>query len=260
MQIILLPVLLFILLIIIIILQKSQKPNKEGFTTTSSYLKCPVGYKFFNDSYGESFCCGGTVNKYSHVCEVPAPGGLCAFKPNTPDPRGPTYPILPLCTKVIEQTNTTAQQSFCPTSLPRYATDGKCCKTGTTTDGADCTAADLLDKSRYCVINTPKPGEQLCSNIKLGEIGICPADMSRITYNLGDKERNKYGSVVNGVSMPVCFNMTNACIPDAAVTQLKTMNIFNDKPANDSWKYACSGYQRLVVGRESTGTNDYTYV
>lgn len=254
-----LKIILLCILLIISICTLIRKETKEGFT---SYLKCPNGYKFFNDSKGESFCCNGAVNKYSHVCEVPAPGGLCAFKPNTPDPRGPTHPNLPLCTKVIETETTVAQQTFCPSKLPQYASNGKCCLNETTTDGKDCKAGDLLNKMNYCIINHTdvKPGEQSCKNMKLSETGTCPDNMVKVSYELGNKEREKYGNVVNGVNIPVCFNMTNACIPDDAVTQLKTMNIFNDKPAANSWKYACSGYNRLVVGREIAGTNDYTYI
>lgn len=68
----------------------------EGFDTrVSTGIKCPNGWKFFNNDKGTSFCCGATVNPYGATCSDPAK--MCAFEPNVPDPRGGSRPAVPLC-------------------------------------------------------------------------------------------------------------------------------------------------------------------
>ena len=43
----------------------------EGFTAPIlDTPKCPDGFRFFNDDVGESFCCKGNVNPYTHKCEA----------------------------------------------------------------------------------------------------------------------------------------------------------------------------------------------
>jgi len=44
----------------------------EGFSAPPipESPQCPIGYKFFNDEQGASFCCRGSVNPYTHQCEA----------------------------------------------------------------------------------------------------------------------------------------------------------------------------------------------
>lgn len=233
----------------------------EGFSATpTTALKCPVGYKFFNDAAGGSFCCGGSVNRYSHTCEAAAPGRLCAFQPNTPDPRGAGLPKLPLCSAMMDQMNDSAQANFCPRDLPNYATKGKCCATSTDADGEDCSPLDLAIKTRYCVVKDPKTGEQLCGNMKIAEMGTCPVGMSRMTYKLGEKEGRAYGAGAIGQAMPVCFSMDASCMPDEAIKEVQKKGIFKDKTNLANWRYACSGYKRRFIDKDMTGQMDMNYV
>jgi len=46
--------------------------NIEGFAPTPvlENPQCPANYKFFTDRRGDSFCCAGSINRYTHRCEV----------------------------------------------------------------------------------------------------------------------------------------------------------------------------------------------
>lgn len=233
----------------------------EGFSVTpTTALKCPDGWQFFNDSAGASFCCGGSVNPYSHTCTAMAPGRLCAFQPNTPDPRGVGLPRLPLCGALRDSLNENSASNFCPRALPNYATKGKCCASATDVDGEDCSPLDLAVKTRYCVVKDPKAGEQLCGNMKVGEMGTCPAGMSRMTYTLGEKEAKAYGPAAIGQAMPVCFNMEASCMPDDAIKEVQKKGIFKNKNNLSNWRYACSGYKRRFIDKDMTGQMDMNYV
>jgi hypothetical protein len=235
----------------------------EGFgVVPTTALKCPRGFRFFNDASGESFCCNGKVNPYSHQCEAPAPGKMCAFRPNTPDPRGSNLPKLPLCAAMNDRMNEEQQKGFCPQKLPNYVTSGKCCAGSPSNDGEDCSMFDLADASRYCVIdaNKAKAGEQKCQNLKLAEMGTCPTSFQRIVYTMGDRERSKYGADASGLTIPVCFGMDRVCIPDAAIQEVQKEGIFNDKTPLANWKYSCSGYDRVFVQRDLTTNMDEKYI
>jgi hypothetical protein len=231
----------------------------EGFNTTPNVtLKCPQDFTFFNDAAGASFCCKGEVNPYSHTCTAQGSNTMCAFAPNAPDPRGGGG-ILPLCGAVIDATNATARANFCPSRLQNYASQGKCCASATSVDGTDCSPLDLADKNMYCVIADAKPGEQLCANLKMAEVGVCPAGLRKIGYELGERERARYGAATDGVIAPVCLGIDAVCIPDEAITELKKKGIYGDKDIA-KWKYSCSGYNTTVVRRDTTVEMDNTYV
>lgn len=230
----------------------------EGFGTPNVTLKCPQGYKFFNDAAGASFCCKGEVNPYTHTCAATSADGICAFAPGTPDPRGGA--TLPLCGAVIDTANAEARESFCPPRLQNYATSGKCCASSTSVDGTDCSPLDLADKNMYCVISgAPKAGEKLCANLKMEALGTCPTGLRKVGYELGERERARYGVETDGVVMPVCLGVDAVCIPDEAITELNKKGIFGDKNIA-TWKYSCSGYNTAVVRRDTTVAMDNTYV
>lgn len=230
----------------------------EGFAVSpTTAIRCPQGWKFFNNSAGGSFCCGGEVNPYNGTCSDASK--MCAFEPNVKDPRGPTFGALPLCKAVADGLTNHAQSSFCPRNLPNYALKGKCCNNSTTVDGEDCSPLDLADKKRYCVVNNPKSGEQSCRALKMAETGSCPAGMKRVSYRLGEAERARYGSVTDGMVMPICTNVQNSCIPEEAVKEAQKMGIYKDKDVK-KWLYSCAGYETRFVKRDASVKLDTTYL
>jgi hypothetical protein len=214
--------------------------------------KCPIGYKFFNDEKGESFCCGGEVNPYSHTCLAKGKNMICAFKPTK---------SLPLCSTLIKASHSASQTNFCPARFSNYASIGKCCYNHSDLDGYDCSKEDNADTSKYCKINGPlKAGEQLCSSIRMSEKAACPSGLSKINYTLGPREVAKYGTKANGISIPVCFGIDNTCIPDNVITELQKNGIYDDKKNLPAWKYSCSGWDKINIKRDLTGKMETNYL
>ena len=231
----------------------------EGFAAPIGDIpKCPTGFRFFNDKRGDSFCCKGTVNPFSHTCEAKDAQDLCSFEAGRKDPRNPER-TLSACTQMIAKTRNDSQQTFCPDSLKHYGSVGKCCLTDTDLDGHDCTREDNADPKRYCVIDAPKPGEQSCSALKLDAATSCPAGLTKMPYIMGKKEQAKYGPKANMI-IPVCFGMEQSCIPNNVIAAAQEQGIFTDKTNLDGWKYSCSGYERVNVQRDLTATMDATYI
>lgn len=258
-----------VLLVIYIVSRTESSPIAKAMQWISTQVEgfedpvldtpiCPLGFKFFNDSKGESFCCGGQINPYSHTCLSKAKDTLCAFKPDVPNPNGSG--TLPLCSSLIQNIHKEAQKTNCPEGLPNYANIGKCCYNYSDLDGRDCNKSDNADVSKYCKIKGPlQPGEQLCSALRMSEKAACPSGLSKINYTLGERESTKYGMGANGVNIPVCFGMDQTCIPDNVVSELQKTGIYGDKN-QDSWKYACSGWEKINVRRDLTGNMDSTYI
>lgn len=221
--------------------------------------QCPVGYKFFNDSRGESFCCAGEVNRYTHTCLAKGPQQLCALKPGSDDPRSPGQK-LSWCASMIKSDAAAAQKAHCPGVLPYYARVGKCCATGSDLDGFDCLKADNADMKKYCIVNGPlKPGEQRCADIMMNQNAVCPSGLQKVNYTLGDREAMKYGSVANGKVIPACFGMDSACIPDNVVSEMKKSGVYGDvDPAK--WLYTCSTWKRKNVDRDMTVNYNQKYI
>jgi len=251
---------LLLLLILFIVARRESSPISSFTQWISSHIegfaapigdtpKCPTNYKFFNDKRGESFCCAGTVNPYTHVCDSKATNGLCSFLPGVVDPRTGTGQ-LPLCSSMIAQTTATAQEKHCPGKFPNYASIGKCCRHDSDMDGLDCTSLDK-DPKDYCVIaGTPlKAGEQSCATIQMAESSFCPTALTKISYTLGAREVEKYGSAALGQTIPVCFGMDSTCIPDSAIKSLQSQGIFTGK---GKWSYACSFWKKVHEQRDLT--------
>jgi len=255
-----------LILIVFHIVTTKKNPIQELWKTLEGFQapvvttpQCPNGYKFFNDSGGESFCCKGTINPYTHACTATGTNDLCAFAPGTPDPRKPGSE-LSLCSKMIVQLHKANQDALCPASLPHYASKGKCCFSGTDLDGNDCVDYDNKDKGRYCILNgTPAAGEQLCSALKRDEVAVCPAGLQKTTYALGSKEVAKYGNKVNGLKIPVCFNPASSCIPESAIPYAQGQGAWADKnPA--TWAYACANWTKVNIDHDTTGKYDTNYL
>ncbi len=225
----------------------------EGFgMPILSTPKCPTGYKFFNDEKGESFCCAGEINPYSHKCLAKGKNAVCSFKPTN---------NMPLCSALIKNTHSSAENNFCPERLSNYASIGKCCYNHADLDGYNCTKEDNEDMNRYCKITGPlKPGEQLCSALRMSETAVCPNGLSKMSYTLGQQEINKYGNAAKDVTIPICFSMEQSCIPDTVIAAVQKDGIYGDKKDLPAWKYSCSGWDKLVVKRDLTGNMDNTYV
>ena len=235
-------------------------PQFEGFAVPNlNTPKCPNSFTFFNDKRGDSFCCAGQIDPYAHKCEASGDNQLCAMRPNVQDPRKTFPSILPLCSAMIRETHTKKEES-CPGSLPNYASIGKCCKTSADLDGYDCRKHDNEDKKRYCKLAPPLlPGEQLCNNKSMEETAQCPPGFAKISYQLGDREVQKYGHNAHGVNIPVCFGMDRTCIPDTAVKNLQSRGLYNDKNA-DLWGYSCKGWKTINVDRDLTKKIDTKYI
>jgi len=246
---------LVILLVFHIVTTKNPLADyiKEGFQApVLTTPQCPKGFKFFNDKMGESFCCNGPVNPFTHSCTVTGEKDLCAFKPKVQDPRNPSA-VLPLCTNVITTQASTAQKDFCPKALPNYASIGKCCMSSTDLDGVDCSAYDNAHPNQYCVI---KDGG--CSSIQRVEETKCPAQLATVQYKLGKRETDKYGSKVEGLQIPVCFSPESSCISDNILSYAQEKGAWTDKNTA-TWKYACTNWDKVNVQRDLTGISDTNY-
>jgi hypothetical protein len=234
----------------------------EGFASPLlDNPRCPTGgYNFFTDKRGESFCCRGAINPYTHTCEVADESALCAFRPNTVDPRN-RHHILPLCSSLIMDNHTTKQAS-CPGSLPNYASIGKCCLNNPDMDDYDCTAADNADKSNYCKLAGPlADGEQLCGAITMMATATCPKEIPGVVlYKTGARESAAYGAAAGGVGVPVCMGMDNLCIPDSAISYLQgATGLYKDKNI-PNWAYSCSGWSKVNVAKDKTVMLDKSYI
>jgi hypothetical protein len=266
------PILLGLLLLVIvlfIVLRNESSPiakftqwistHIEGFAAPiGDTPKCPLGAKFFNDKRGESFCCTGTVNPYTHVCDSKQSLGLCAFLPGTVDPRTGTG-VLPLCSALIAQGTATAQTQFCPGRFPNYASVGKCCKHDSDLDGVNCTSLDS-DPTNYCITagNPLKAGERSCDSLRMEETATCPSSLKKTSYALGDKEKKQYGNPTVGLQIPICFGIDGSCIPDSVITTLQSKGVYTGKNLN-TWSYACSNWTKRNVDRDLTGPSDTSY-
>jgi hypothetical protein len=233
----------------------------EGFTSPIlDTPKCPDRYRFFNDDIGESFCCKGNVNPYTHRCEGKDNNNLCAFKEGVKDPRKRDGSILPSCNSMITKTHTDKQDKLCPGSKPNYASIGKCCTMGADMDGYDCSDYDNADSSRYCVLGEPtRAGERRCSDLQMSEGVKCPDGMNISWYGLGQREAKKYGASANNTWLPVCMSIDHTCIPDSVLSHVQqTRGLYTDKKAEE-WKYSCSGYNKRYVERDFTAQLDNSY-
>lgn len=255
-----------VILIVIHIVTAKKNPIQELWKTIEGFQapivttpRCPDLYKFFNDAGGESFCCNGSINPYTHACTATRSQDLCAFAPETPDPRNPGS-RLSLCSDMITEQHQTNQDSLCPATLPHYASKGKCCFSGTDLDGNDCVDYDNKDKGRYCILKgSPAAGEQSCSALQRDESATCPAGLQKTTYALGTKEVARYGGRVNGLKLPVCFNPSSSCIPDNVIPYAQGQGAWTDKnPA--TWAYACANWTKVNVDRDTTGKYDTNYL
>ena len=220
----------------------------------------PGGYKFFNNEQGASFCCKGTLNPYTHQCETSSPSGICAFEPNSPDPRDPKK-TLPLCSSIIVDTHA-KNQSSCSPSLPNYAMIGKCCAHNPDMDGFDCIPSDNADKNKYCKIKGPlKPGERLCAEVGMLESAVCPTQIpQKINYMTGQKEAQAYGPDTAGVFVPVCFGMNDVCIPDSAISYYQGKNGLYKGKNISNWSYSCSGWANKNVNMDQATKMDTKYL
>ena len=240
---------LVVLLVFHIVTTKNPLADlvKEGFQAPIlTTPKCPSGYKFFNDKLGESFCCNGRINPYTHTCEAKGDTDLCAFKAQVKDPRNPSA-LLPYCNELITTQAVTAQNNFCPTSLPNYATIGKCCLSSTDLDGVNCNDFDTAHKKNYCIVTgAVAAGEQLCSALQRDEATMCPANLEKVEYTLGQKETTKYGNQVAGLKIPVCFTPESSCIADNVLSYAQEKGAWTDKNVA-TWKYSCVNWDKVNV-------------
>lgn len=246
---------------VVAVLLWRRRSAAEAFTS-DGVPRCPVGYQFFNDRVGASFCCKGRVDPLKNTCTPEAGANkLCAFQPNTRDPRNPAGPVLPVCGALRSQLSQQYAAQYCATSLPNYADSGKCCRDPAVYGGGDCSPEDLRDTARYCIVSTTaplRPGERRCADVRLQDAAVCPSALQKMPYTLGAKENAKYSGAA-GLTIPICFGIESSCIPDNAITELKSRGIYTDKNVAN-WKYGCGVWTRQNITRDMTGTVDAAYV
>ena len=231
--------------------------STEGFLATpGGGPRCPDGYTFFNDPAGGSFCCkGGATAIQKNVCKSTGVSDLCAFATNAKDPRNAAR-TLPLCSKIIEEANRAAQQTFCSSEFPNYV-GAKCCKS-VNAARTDCTTGE------FCVTGRPRnAGERPCLSSKLADVaGTCPANGTNTTRQLGGPWLSKYPGL-QGLPLPTCEytganNALQFCIPHSVIAEMQRRGTFVGKSV-DNWTYAChGGYMRKFILRDLTGRYDET--
>ncbi len=253
----------------------TQNPNTINPAT--QLIRCPTGYKFFNGPNGDSMCCKGTINPYTHMCEgvegKDDQNKLCAFKKNVPDPRKKfSGQTLIDCRKLITiaaQMDSTA----CPTSLPYFAREddstAKCCKNpiqlfGDT--GFTCSDADLEDTSKYCIAEgtagtnlKDKKTEKYCSGARMMDTAACPTDVTgeevfqAVTYTMGKREAERYdNSELIGEKLPACFRLNEVCLPESAIRYAQALGAYSEYDP-ETWEYSCNVWSRKNRGEMVTG-------
>jgi hypothetical protein len=220
----------------------------EGFAMpVFTSPRCPPGYSFFTDKTGESYCCKGSVNPYSHACS----GAMCAMKPGAVDPR--TKKPLPYCGDIMKQM-WSAAESQCPKAFPHYALNNKCCASGAVQDGAMCSPENVNDGA-FCALNDSVTGEKLCSTERLKENVKCPAGLKAVVTPLSSDETKKYPAG-RGKSVIRCMDSFSSCFADESIKQLQGSGVFTDQV--DSVKLnnaACSKWDRRNVKNDKTVEN-----
>lgn len=221
-------------------------------------IRCPVGYKPFHSPAGDSLCCKGTINPYTHQCSSKATDAICSLSANVKDPRDPKR-VLPLCsTLTVNQLNDASIQT-CPTSLPYYAQESeaaaKCCKNPIVIkgEGFGCSTEDMRDRTKYCIAKGPlEVGEQRCDSLAVYDNAVCPTDSAgnqvfkKITYELGAREADKYKIPdLKNVSIPVCFRLNETCIPTSSLQYAQTRGAYTEYGAG-TWEYSCENWEKRV--------------
>ncbi len=244
--------------------------QKEGFQTrgpaASVYqqefkklLRCPVGYKAFHSPAGDSLCCKGDVNPYTHQCGSRLAEGICSLAANVADPRNPQI-RLPLCSDLQVETAAT-NSTFCPPSLPYYAEESteaaKCCQNPIVIKGQGygCSTTDMADKQKYCIMKgTLRSGEQRCDALASAENATCPTDatgrpvLQKVEYKLGEREANYYKVPdLNGVPISLCTRINETCIPKESLEYAQVRGAFTEYNP-DTWEFSCENWKRRVDG------------
>jgi len=210
----------------------------EGFSVggiDTDVPQCPRSYKFFNDARGDSFCCRGTVDPFSHTCS--SPSSVCGMKPGK----------APLCADIVRQEQARLERELCPRSLSNHAAVGKCCASPSV--GGNCTPTDNADTRRYCVTEGAlKPGETRCISLRLMEEATCPKDFEKYPMNLaGD------------VTGPICHNLKqrSMCYPENVIDELQRQGHWKTKHKKN-WYEACGVWSKVNIEKDLTMKVDYT--
>jgi len=212
----------------------------EGFAMPAfTSPRCPPGYTFFTDKTGESFCCKGSVNPYSHACS----GAMCSLRPGVADPI--TKKPMPFCGDVMKQLWGSAE-SQCPKAYPNYALNGKCCARGSVSDGAQCGSEDMREGA-FCSLDDGVVGEKHCSTEKLKESVKCPEGLNLVATAMSASDVQKYPAA-KGKSVLRCMDSFSSCFVDSSVKQLQSQGVFTNQ--EDSLKLheaSCSKFDRTQV-------------
>ena len=237
---------------------------------TNGLIRCPPGYTFFNGPNGDSLCCNGKVNPYTHKCLAAESvrNNLCALSGDIRDSR-PLFKgdSLPDCFDLMNQQMDTGSDK-CPPSLPNYAKEDvaneKCCKNlvqlkGET--GFTCSSEDLKDTTAYCIAKgvpkiNPTDGKQerLCDEANMLDLAACPTDIvgkkvfQNVPFTMGEREANYYDvGDLKGLTIPTCYRLNEACIPESVIAYAKTRGAFTEYDPK-TWEYSCAVWSRKNQG------------
>ncbi len=243
----------------------------------SDVIRCPPAYTFFNGPNGDSMCCKGKVNPYTHRCEGAdeVRNNICALSATVPDPRALFKgDMLPNCRSLVTQQLNAGSTNTCPASLPNFAKESetaeKCCKNpvqiaGET--GFSCSAEDLKSTENYCVakgvpkINpTDSKTERMCNETRMLDAAACPVDATgktvfqNVTYTMGDREAKRYDIAdLKGLALPTCYRLNEVCIPESVITYAKARGAFTEYDPK-TWEYSCAVWSRKNRGEIVPGT------
>ena len=240
-----------VLCVVILIIRMPESPiakmtqwvsgRVEGFAMpVFTSPRCPPGYKFFTDKTGESYCCKGSVNPYSHACS----GQTCALRPGAIDPK--TKKPMPNCSDVMKQM-WDAAESQCPKTYPNYALNSKCCAGGSIQDGTQCSAENTKDGAFCTLDDNARTGEKLCSIERIKENIKCPQGLKAVVTPLSAADVQKYPGG-RGKAMIRCMDSFSSCFVDDNIKLLQAGGVFTDQA--DSLKLhqsSCSKFDTIDV-------------
>ena len=244
----------------------------EGFATTDHKLPlCPPNYRFFTNAKGDSMCCAGKVDPYTHECTTSDPKGLCSFVPGITNMRDPARGKLPVCRDILNSLQGSAEREFCPRSLPHHANQGRCCANPTDPSTGNCIPMDLQNPSTFCLTTAQrrsedrgKPvigkyvmrdgqrvlAEQLCANIRHNENVQCPdSSFTKAEYPIDNQ----------GTEITNCYKPgLGGCYPRIDLERLKEKDgaIKNIDISRSIMN--CDVFKRVKIDKDLTGNIDYT--
>lgn len=208
---------------------KHKSVNKKASYTLSLLLPvgtCPEGYTNFNDSNGNTLCCGSSkIDVFNHTCSAGGREGVCSMSPGIEDTRNISGDVqhYPLCQKIAHQQQEERNGKFCPKKFPNHVSIGgtyKCCSGSLTAGATDClngSSCSGLAGSQN-MFNSPES----CETVRMFETLMCPPGTHMVPDMPGSSVKTK------GLSIPVCVGVKGNCMPRKSLDSLRSLGYFQD--------------------------------